>query len=189
MKLGVRQGSVQSDTEVNNYILGAESYATVAASPSSPTWSLPMMPFNTSGSGARHGFVRGQQPCDGGLGVWLAWQRRCVLGGGGGGVVAAVAAAGEGLVRCGQCTRWRASCPVPHGGGRLPVILHRQVLHSGTDPLKRRGGASASVHRQSVLFLVVNRDRYPQVAFMSGLWEHFIDKVVDVPVVTRRGAL
>ena len=69
------------------------------------------------------------------------------------------------------------------------LTLHRQVLHSGTDPLKRRGGASASVHRQSVLFLVVNRDRYPQVAFMSGLWGHFIDKVVNVPVVTRRGAL
>ena len=84
-------------------------------------------------------------------GSWRGSEWDLVKGGaGGGGVVAAVAAAGEEQARCGQCMRWRASCRVPLGGGRLPVIMQRQVLQSCTDPVpQRRGGTSASVHRQS----------------------------------------
>ena len=76
------------------------------------------------------------------------------------------------------------------GRGRLPVVMQRQVLQSCTDSvLRRRGGASATVHRQNVSFLVVNRDRYHSCFGWSSscVWEQYIDKVVDVPVVTRLG--
>ena len=54
---------------------------------------------------------------------------------------------------------------------RLPVTTQRQVLQSCTDPgLRRRGGASAAVHRQSVSSLVVNRDRYPSCFGCSSSW-------------------
>ena len=110
-------------------------------------------------------------------GSWRRWRRQ-----------------GRGRLGMDSVTSWRASY--------LPVIMQRQVLQSCAGPVPRRwGGASASVHRQNVIFLVVNRDRHPQqfqfldkVAFWPGLcndrfrclWEHFIGKVVDVPVVVTR---
>ena len=49
------------------------------------------------------------------------------------------------------------------------MIMQRQVLQSCTDPVPRRWcGASASVHRQSVLFLFVNRDTYPSAVPVLG---------------------
>ena len=76
-------------------------------------------------------------------------------------------------------------CLVHLGGGRLLVIMQRQVLWSSTEPVsRRRGGASASVHRQSVLPCCEQRQVPKAVlgqgglqawvqGFYEGFWNNF----------------
>ena len=102
---------------------------------------------------------------------WLAPPRRYGVGSGGEAAVV-VAAAGEGQGTCGQCTRWRASCSTC--SGRLPVIMQRQVLQSCTESVIDVGWC-LSFSSSTEFFLVVNRDRYPQLRFstwVSGVAVH-----------------
>ena len=64
-------------------------------------------------------------------------------------------------------------CLVPLGGGRLLVIMQRQVLQSPTDPVFDVGVVPQLQFIDRVCFLVVNRDRYPQ---------QFLDKVLQARV-------
>ena len=96
--------------------------------------------------------------------------------------MAAVAAAGEGRQVKTVC---EMAC--------FLSFPNRRWTSSCDRACRRRGGASTSVHRQSVCFSAVNRDRYPQqfqFRLCNGrvrcLWEQHIDKVVDVPVVVQR---
>ena len=72
-----------------------------------------------------------------------------------------LAAAGEGQRTCGQCTRWRASCSTC--SGRLPVIMQRQVLQYCTESVTTSGWCLSFSSSTECFFLVVNRNRYPQL--------------------------
>ena len=77
--------------------------------------------------------------------------------------------------------QWTSSSD--HAATTSAVLLHRSSSSTSAWCLSFSSSTEC-------FFLVVNRDRYSQfLVVFPGLWGHFSDKVVDVPVVTGFGLL
>ena len=176
MKLGVSQSLVQSDTGQNYYMSRAR-----CPSPRLPFHRLCLQDARAGQPHAgSHAVPRGRAAAAGWRGSGLVAPPGRYGGGSGGEAAVVVAVAGEGQGTCGQCTRWRVSCSTC--SGRLPVIMQRQ----GSAVLYRvslTSGWCLSSSSSTEFFLVVNRDRYPQLRFSQpgSRVLQYIDKVVDVP--------